>query len=157
VSSRRLIWFGAAVAFITGGCGDPSTTRVRLARVSGVVTLDRGPLANAIVVFEAEDHSFSEATTDRSGWYDLRFDSHTRGVTMGPKVVRISMNRRINGLNSTDEGGPKDRAGGWFGKQPDEVVPEKYNEQSVLTAHVSEDSHIFDFALVTTDKSAVAP
>jgi hypothetical protein len=157
VSSRWLIWIGVAVAFAMAGCGDPSTKRVRLVRVSGIVTLDGAPLSNAIVVFEAEDHSYSEAKTDGSGRYDLQFDTYTRGVTLGPKIVRISMNRRINGLNSTDEGGPEDRAGGWFGKQPAEIIPEKYNEQSVLTRLVTEDSHRFDFALATQDKSAVMP
>ena len=151
MSSRLVIGIGAVLAFVAAGCSDPSTKRVRLVRVSGTVTLDGVPLANAIIVFEAEDHSFSEAKTDDSGRYDLRFDSYTRGVTVGRKVVRISMNRRINGLNSTDEGGPEDRAGGWFGKQPEEVVPAKYNDESVLTRLVTEDSHRIDFALVTKD------
>jgi hypothetical protein len=129
------------------GCGNADVTRVPLVRVRGVVTLDGKPLEKAVVIFESADGSFSFAQSARGGGYDLRFDSYTRGVTPGKKTVRISMNRRIRGLNSHDEGGPGDRAGGAFAKQPPEAVPERYNVQSGLTVEVTLDTSRFDFDL----------
>ena len=67
---------------------------------------------------------------------------------MGSKTVRISMNRRINGLNSNDEGGPEDAAGGSFQKQPPERIPEKYNVRSTLTVEVTADGDKFNFDLI---------
>jgi hypothetical protein len=131
----------------TLGCGGPETNRVELVRVSGTVTLDDQPLEKAIVIFEAPDASFSYGQTDSRGRYDLRFDSRTPGATPGPKTVRISVNRRIYGLNSNDEGGPDDQAGGSFEEQPPERVPERYNAQSTLTANVSRAADTFDFDL----------
>jgi hypothetical protein len=131
------------------GCGGPETNRVPLARVTGTVTLDGEPLEKAVVVFESEDGAFSFGETDTRGRYELRFDSRTRGTTFGTKIVRISMNRRIHGLNSNDEGGPEDTAGGSFQKQPPERIPEKYNQRSVLTADVTEETATFNFDLVS--------
>jgi hypothetical protein len=111
------------------------------------VKLDGKPLQKAVVIFESTDGSYSFAQTDRWGRYDLRFDSQTRGVTPGAKTVRISMNRRLRGLSSNDEGGPGDRAGGAFKKQPPEAVPEQYNLHSSLRAEVTTDTTRFDFDL----------
>jgi hypothetical protein len=129
------------------GCGGPEVDRVELVRVRGLVTLDGKPLSKAVIVFEAPDGSFSYAQTSSRGGYDLRFDSQNRGVTPGAKTVRISMNRRIHGLNSTDEGVPGDKAGGWFGKQPPEAIPAKYNADSTLTAEVTSSTNTFNFDL----------
>ena len=136
------------MAIVLSGCGGPRTKRVPLVHVSGIVTLKGNPLEKAVVVFEAPDASFSHAETDSRGRYELRFDSRTRGVTIGSKTVRISMNRRINGLNSNDEGGPEDSAGGSFQKQPPERIPEKYNVRSTLTVEVTADTDTFNFDLI---------
>ena len=133
------------------GCGGSETKRVPLVRAAGAVTLNGKPLEKAVVVFESADGSFSHAETDSRGRYDLRFDSRTRGVTMGSKTVRISMNRRINGLNSNDEGGPEDTAGGSFSKQLPERIPEKYNIRSTLTADVTADTDTLNFDLTTQE------
>lgn len=143
---RQPVWFTFAFsALVVVGCGGPETTRVPLVRVSGIVKLDGDPLANAVVIFESEEGSYSYAQTDSEGRYDLRFDSQFRGVTLGKKTVRISMNRRIRGLNSNDEGGPDDTAGGSFEKQPKERVPEKYNLRSTLSVNVTASTKSFNF------------
>lgn len=149
-------WLPACFAFLASavaGCNGPETTRVPLVRISGVVTLDGDPLENAIVTFESDDSSYSYAQTDSDGYYDLIFDSRSRGVTLGQKTVRISMNRRIRGLNSNDEGGPGDTAGGSFEKQPKERIPEKYNLRSILSADVTASSKTFDFDLESDQES----
>ena len=127
------------------GCSEARMKPVTLVRVRGVVTFKGKALEQAVVVFESQDGAFSYAQTDSRGRYDLRCDSRTRGVTPGTKTVRISMNRRIHGLNSHDEGGPEDRAGGAFPKQPAELIPDKYNLASTLIVNVASDTRRFDF------------
>jgi hypothetical protein len=132
---------------VLASCGPGYQKRVALARAHGTITLDDKPLEKAVVIFESPDGSFSYAQTDSRGRYDLRFDPYQKGVTPGPKTVRISMNRRILGLNSNDEGGPGDRAGGSFSKQPPERVPERYNAHSELTVEVTLQRARYDFDL----------
>jgi hypothetical protein len=57
------------------------------------------------------------------------------------------MNRRLKGLNANDEGGPDDKAGGAFPKQPSEKIPARYNTESTLNVRVGPDSRTFDFDL----------
>jgi hypothetical protein len=137
----------ALLSLPTLGCGGPEVKVVPLVRVRGVVTLDGNPLENAVVVFESPDGSFSFAQTDARGRYELFFDSETRGVTPGEKIVRIAMNRRVRGLNANDEGSPDDRAGGSFSRQPPEKIADRYNAKSTLTATVGLDSHTINFDL----------
>jgi hypothetical protein len=142
-----------ALLIVLAGCGDARVKRPSLIRVRGVVTFDGKPLPKAVIVFESEDGSFSYAETDRRGRYDLRFDSQTRGTTVGTKIVRISMNRRIRGLNSNSEGGPGDRAGGKSKKLPPEMIPERYHVHSSLKVEITSDTKRFDFDL----KSQLTP
>jgi hypothetical protein len=151
MTSKILIALAAALSCTLAGCGGPETNRVELVRVRGVVKLDNEPLENAVVVFESPDKSFSYAQTDARGRYDLRFDSSSRGAAPGPKIVRISMNRRILGLNSFDEGSPNDKAGGAFEAQPPERIAERYNSRSVLTANVTPEADTFDFNLFSAE------
>ncbi len=141
--SHPSVW--PILVMVLAGCGGPNQDVVPLIRAHGTVTLDGEPLEHAIVIFEAADGSFSYAQTDSRGRYVLRFDSKENGVTPGRKTVRISMDRRIFGLNSNDEGGPDDPAGGWFPKQPPERVPGKYNSQSELSIEVTPDRIEYDF------------
>jgi hypothetical protein len=146
MSSRSIV---PAFAFIVGlaGCGGPAFKTVPLERVGGVVTFDGKPLEKAVVVFESPDGSFSYGLTDSRGRYDLYFDSKTRGVTHGEKIVRIATNRRLKGLNANDEGGPQDRAGGAIPKQLAERIPEQYNARSTLVVRIDSKSRTFDFDL----------
>lgn len=148
---RRYRVFMALGLLLATGCGGPEIKSVPLVRVRGAVTLGGDPLEKAIVIFESPDGSFSYAETDARGRYDLCFDSTTRGVTTGEKTVRIAMNRRVRGLNANDEGGPDDKAGGAFAKQPPEKVPARYNTESELKVEVEPDSRRFNFDL-TRDK-----
>jgi hypothetical protein len=142
---QATVWVMAVI--VLAGCRPSYQQRVTLVRAHGTVTLDGKPLDKAIVIFEAPDGSFSYAQTNSKGRYDLRFDSYERGVTPGKKTVRISMNRRLLGLNSNDEGAPDDRAGGSFPKQPAERVPPRFNTHSELSVEVTPDRHAYDFDL----------
>ncbi len=134
---------------LPAGCyrSAPYRTTGVLVAAYGTVTLDGEPLEDAVVLFQAGDGSFSYAQTDDEGYYELQFDSQEMGVTPGTKRVRISMNRRIKGLNSTDEGGPEDRAGGSYPNPPPERVPERYNTQSELQVEVLPSRKRYDFDL----------
>src|SRR4051794_12579501 len=118
--SQSCVW--SILVTVLAGCSGSNQKLVTLVRAGGIVTLDGEPLEGAVVIFEAAAGAFSYARTDSRGRYTLSFDSTEKGVTPGRKTVRISMKRRIKGLNSTDEGSPSDPAGGWFPRQPPERV-----------------------------------
>lgn len=146
------------MAALTVGSRCSTTSRQLTGSASGRIFLWQWSSLPAFLVASFGDRicssgSFSYAETDRRGQYDLRFDSQTRGTTAGTKIVRISMNRRIRGLNSNSEGGPGDRAGGKSKKLPPEMIPERYNVHSSLKVEVTSDTKRFDFDL----KSQMTP
>lgn len=140
----RTAWLIVCLFALTG-CGGVRTdySKLDLATVQGTVTLDDQPLADAVVIFEATDHTFSFATTDESGGYRLMFNSEKAGVTPGPKIVRV---RTIGGIGEEgseepgeDETTPAIAEG--------ERVPACYNAQSKLNVTVTDGSQRFDFDL----------
>ncbi len=139
----------------TAGCGGPVAdySMVDLVNGQGVVTLDGKPLAGAVVTFEdPTDETFSYAMTDADGKYVLQFDSEMKGVKTGKKVVRISTTRKILGLNSKPGQAPEGEDGtAPKGPAPNgpvgELVPERYNKKSELTADVVQGTTQYDFAL----------
>ena len=166
-------------------CGCDTTTpradysSLDLVDVTGTVTLDGAPLADAVITFDEPDgRSFSFARTDADGGYEMRFDSDVNGVTPGLKRVQISTTRSIVGLeppggSETDgvgeaEADAEDAAAAEnasrrrrrasaeagedesFGSDTTERVPARYRgEDSELTAEVSADNDTFDFALTS--------
>ena len=114
-----------------------------LVDVSGTVTMDGKPLANAMVFFETPDERFSYGRTDESGHYEMRFDNHAMGVMPGPKTVRIS----------TSMAATEDEAS----IRQVETVPAKYNKKSELKREVKpNEAQIFDFDL-TSEGEVVQP
>jgi len=134
------------------GCGDSGAdySKVELLAVSGKISLDGQPLADAVVTFDAPDGQFAYGLTDASGSYSLRLDSEKSGCTPGPKTVRISTTRKIIGLNATESEGSAEvgegNAESGRGAVADKV-PARYNAQSELKADVSASQRTFDFAL----------
>ena len=145
---KSLIVFSAMLVFpsIAGCYRTPRMdySAVNLVGAHGVVTLDQQPLAQATVVFEAPDKQFSFATTDATGKYALQFDSAQRGVTPGPKTVRISMSGAI---------GEEAESIAEEGRAPPpaavERVPARYNRQSELKVDVSPDRNEYNFDLTS--------
>ena len=98
---RYLHWpLCAALVAVAAGCGGE-----KLAPVSGVVTLDGAPLADASVTFQPvaqggiDAGSGSYAKTDAEGRYTLRtVTGDRRGAVVGKHVVRISQYEQIKGL-----------------------------------------------------------
>jgi hypothetical protein len=84
----------AALAVLSAGCGSES---YKTARVSGRVTLNDQPLANAAVMFQpvgagANPGPGSAGVTDADGRYTLLIiGKKTKGAVVGKHKVRITM------------------------------------------------------------------
>lgn len=120
------------------GCESDGYSELGLIDVTGKVTLDGQPLANANVVFESDDKRTASGVTDSAGVYQLMYDSETKGVTPGAKKVRVTI------ADVGVEGGGVVEGGAPAGK---ERIPAMYNSQSELKADVSASSKSFDFEL----------
>jgi hypothetical protein len=121
----------AGVALFVAGCGKNPH---RLAPVSGTVTMDGKPLANAAVAFlpdtkpGAKPSPTSRGETDKNGRYMLMSSEDKPGAVVGTSKVRIST------MKST--GGSEGEGGALLAR---ETVPEKYNARTELTFEVPEE------------------
>lgn len=152
----------ALLACCTGcsGGGD----EVKLAPVSGVVTMDGKPLADAVVIFAPEKGNPSSGRTDSSGNYSLIFKENVQGALPGPHRVSIITGGPVVSQNPDDDGGisqtlpidtsPGENDGvaaiklpkGTFKKDP---IPERYNTKSDLKKEVVDGKNSFDFELTS--------
>src|SRR5262249_47717449 len=119
----RFLLAGVLIVFTCVGCspGGPE-----IATVSGNVTMDGKPLANATIVFSPENGRPAGARTDEKGNYVLNFTEGRQGAVPGLSSVQISTARD----GEQDENGKK--------VTPDvkETVPMEYNAASKLTFNV---------------------
>ncbi len=140
-----------ALAMLSGCESKPQAAygSLGLVSVSGRVTLNGQPLANAVITFDdVQDGTFSYGQTDSGGHYTLQLDSDMRGVKPGKKIVRISTARKILGLNSSEEAGESSVDGDAVKPEvAKERVPDKYYKNSELTAEVSSSKRTFHFDL----------
>jgi len=105
-----------------------------LGRVTGTVTLDGKPVADASVMFEGarSGEPPSLAKTDASGNYELYYSRGHKGATFGEHAVYISTFQA-----PTDEN-PKAKP---------ETIPAKYNGKSELKVTVKSGQNKIDFDL----------
>jgi hypothetical protein len=120
-----------------------------LAEVTGVVTLDGQPLAEAMVVFESADGTFATGTTDAAGSYEMMYNSEQAGVTKGAKTVRITM-RPV----ASEEALPTGDQPGAGSASTGELIPACYNRNSELRVVIDSDSHTFNFHLTSLPSSS---
>lgn len=118
-----LAW-GVSLCFLLMGCGrgdDPP-----LVPVSGVVTMDDKPLADATVEFVPESGWGSMGKTDETGRYELLYRAREKGAAIGQHKVRIStlIEEDSDSTNPVIQKGRK------------ESVPVKYNKATTLEANV---------------------
>src|SRR5262245_55214317 len=74
-----------------GGCGDAN---MKVAPVSGMVTLDGAPLRSASVTFQPKDGGRpSFGVTNDQGRYTLEYSLETLGAQVGTCSVRITTGR----------------------------------------------------------------
>ena len=125
------------------GCNQevaPDYASLGLAEVSGTIRLDEQPLANANVIFESPDTTFSSGRTNASGNYSLMFNSEQSGVTTGEKIVRIQLGRTFS--DGEEEGSDAEQL-----PSDSEELPSSYNSESHLTATVDAGIQTINFDL----------
>ncbi len=104
-----------------------------LGLVSGTVTLDGVPLANAIVRFTpAGPGRTSEGISDADGHYRLRYLRAIPGANIDQHTVRIT--------TASEENGGR------------ELLPPRYHSRTELEARVVSGSNDLDFALRSQDR-----
>ncbi|MCA9003919.1 MAG: Ig-like domain-containing protein [Planctomycetaceae bacterium] len=153
----------AALLVCCMGCSGGGD-QVKLAPVSGVVTMDGKPLADVVVIFSPDKGNPSSGRTDSSGKYTLLFKENAKGALLGPHRISIITGGPVPTQNSDDDGGisqtlpietfrgendgvaaiklPKDT----FKKDP---IPERYNTKSELKKEVVDGKNSFDFELTS--------
>jgi len=114
------------------GCGGASGPD--LGTVSGTVTMDGNPLANAEVIFNPVTESEvrgrgSSARTNANGYYSLEYTYDKKGAIPGEHQVTIF----------------SEQANNESGKDP--LLPNIYNKNSELRATVKKGSNTIDFKL----------
>ena len=125
-TTGRLLFTILLLAAISGCGGD----RPPLGTVSGVVTLDGAPLADACVVFEpVEPGRMSMGWTNAKGEYRLVYIRDEEGAKVGPHYVRIT-------TANPEAGKP-------------ELLPAGYHVQTTLRRDVKASRNEFDFTLTT--------
>ena len=124
--ARTTAFFGVVLLCVSSGCG--RDTRPETVPVSGIVTLNGAPLANATVIFTPASPVLkpSRAITDSNGKYELTYLRDIKGAVLGNHEVRITTRTEHS---------------------PIEKLPAKYNSRSELSAEVAEPSGTFDFEL----------
>jgi hypothetical protein len=135
--------FLVAVVVLTGGCDSAGDQQ----GVTGVVTLDGEPLADASIEFvpTGDAGSTSFGKTDSGGKFVMEFSGSASGVIPGEYQVRISTHDVADPDNNIEA-------------KP-ELVAKKYRgEDSELTATVvlGEKNH-FEFNLEADDENIVQP
>ena len=137
--STLMVSAGCSVVLVLAGCGGESGPD--LIDVSGVVTLDGEPLPNATVRFVPEESAgdnmrAATGETDDDGEYTLEYSLSRSGALPGKYKVAISTFREASiGEDGLDVPGKPEK------------VPVVYNGETTLSADVSEENAVHDFAL----------
>lgn len=142
---------GVLALFVLSGCdarARPNYRGLELIDVSGNVTLDGQPLAGAIVTFtDTENRKMSYAQTDDAGNYELHFDKRAMGILSGEKVVEFSMEKKIFGFNTEDEGAPSEEGASRAKKTSSDPIPKCYREKSKIVVNVTGEENVYNFNL----------
>jgi hypothetical protein len=119
---------------VIGAAGCSGEKVPGLARVTGTVTIDGQPVADASISFEGANPGEppSLAKTDSSGNYELYYSRGHKGATIGEHIVYITTYQE-----PTDEN-PKPKK---------ESIPAKYNAKSELKKTVTRGQNKIDFDL----------
>lgn len=133
VFARNLTLGLALLAFV--GCGGSGASDLPdLGKVTGVVTLDGAPLADATVSFQSKEAGrMASGKTDAQGRYTLYLLNDIEGAPVGQNEVYITT------AVPADDADPKS------GKP--ERLPAKYNAKTTLSAEVEPGKNEFNFDL----------
>jgi len=126
---------------LLAGCGGRSD----LGQVTGRVTLDGKPVADAAVEFTPTmEGSIATGRTDSSGEYSLMFSRDVAGASLGENVVRIST-FDVDYVEGKGEVSIPER------------IPAKYNRNSELKVTVEPGRNRHDFDLVSEGANVSQP
>ena len=121
---------------VVAGCGGD----LKVAPVTGTVTLDGAPLAKASVLFQPDAGGRpSFAVTDQNGKYTLAYSMQEQGAEVGSCTVKIS-----TVMQPEDSDGSDSRTK----KPPAERVPARYEKEPVVVK-VAPKPNTIDIALTT--------
>ncbi len=145
----RLLEAVGGLLLLASGCG--GTSGPELANVTGTVTLDDKPLADAAVVFAPEAQGDEQVRpalgrTDQNGKYSLGYSSSRSGARPGKYKVSISTYQETS----------EDKDGNETPGVP-ERVPDVYSSKSTLTAEVTLDGRPINFDLKSDAGKVVQP
>ena len=119
VSRRWGILCLLVVPFSTGGCG----SEMKVAPVSGTVTLDGAPLERASVLFlPKEGGRPSFGVTDEDGRYTLGYSMHEMGAEVGQCRVQISTRVQPEGSDDDSQLAPERVPRRYLGDEPEESI-----------------------------------
>lgn len=171
---RQLLQFVACFTLACCGCGGVGTDyhNLDLATVKGKVMLDGAPLANAHIMYQDQGGTFSVGKTNKSGEYEMMFNSEKAGVLTGEKLVRIRLSKSWNGfpthplsaesieleeqvgedaVGESEDGSIKES----YATNSDDL-PSTYHIDSQLKVTVDSGSHTINFDL-NSDGSTTGP
>jgi len=125
-----------ALLLFATGCGEGAVDdQPDMGQVTGTITMDGSPLADAQVTFRPEKGRAASGRTDSSGKYELIYVGETKGAKIGSNKVSITTPQQ----ESPEEGEET--------KKPKEKIPAQYNSKTTLTADVKAGENVFDFEL----------
>lgn len=124
---------GIGLICVLSGCGSKN---MKVAPVSGTVTLDGAPLVRASVLFLPEKGRPSFGVTDNQGRYSLIYSQDENGAEVGSCAVQVST--RMGPEGSTDDDAPLSP----------ERVPKRYAKDPVKVT-VRPESNTIDIELTS--------
>jgi hypothetical protein len=144
-----LLLLGISLLPLLGCMGgvDADYDKLGLVDISGKITLDGAPLADAVVKFESEDKTFCYAKTDASGAYTLKLNSEKTGVIPGEKLVRISTTASTGEEEGSGQEADPDEVD--KSRSKEERVPDCYHKNSKIKVQVTESDANFNFDLLS--------
>ncbi len=120
------------LAMLTVGCAQEDYGD--LGKVTGKVTLDGSPYADAIVTFAPKGGRPSKGVTNADGSYELTYIRATKGAEPGDHIVSIETQAPTQ---ADDYRGPAFK----------DPIPMRYNRRSELKRTVVQGENTFDFDL----------
>ena len=135
LTMSRVCWlrlgFVAFAIFVAHGC----QSEVELGDVRGKVTMDGEPLPNATIRFIPTGGGRSAlGRTNAEGEYQMQYSATASGALVGPVRVEITVAEEV-----------EDRRGHTY--MSPELVPEKYNVKSELSAEITRGNNLHNFDL----------
>lgn len=161
-SLRFFVLMAAAVCWCGCGGGD-----LPVNLVTGQVTLDGEPVADALVTFIplAQGGMYASGMTDQGGMFRLNTNAGSArpggGAMAGDYAVTVAKQERpaaIPGASSDPEDPSIDESAARKGPKPKYIIPKDYGskETSGLTATVGEGNNTFEFKLESSFKAKAA-